>query len=314
MISEIYPWQQQQWQQLELALTSGRLAHAMIFVGPKGTGKNDLAIFLASKILTSKSQQFLGLIEADTHPDLLRLGLSQNSKVIKVDDLRDFISKTALSPKIADQKVAIIDNCEMMTKSSANNFLKVLEEPIGKTSFILISHQQQEIITTILSRCQRFIFPEPNYQIALKWLSNYEIKNPELALGMSNQAPVLAKDYQNLNIEKLYLEILDKFNKLNFQDIFATSRSWSSLSKLVTSNQILSWWQSLINELLKKSLNNKYPLPKIYQQFKHNPETMSLIRFYDQLSAAKIMLKTNISPRLLFDDLLLSWHGIWQKN
>ncbi len=131
---------------LEKAMNNGKLAHAYVFAGPEGVGKQTIAKNLAAQMLEMHS---------DFHPDFLEV-MSQDG--IKIEQIRDLTYKLALKPYQAKYKVALINNADEMSIEAANGLLKSLEEPKSYTYIFLITSNPNKLPKTILSRCQKINF------------------------------------------------------------------------------------------------------------------------------------------------------------
>ena len=140
--------------QLKGALASGRLGHAFLFCGPRGTGKTTCARILSRELNKVKgdSTEQLGL---DTFLDVIEIdGASNNG----VDDIRTLRDNVQLVPMSGGYKVYIIDEVHMLSESAFNALLKTLEEPPEHVKFILATTNPDKLPVTVLSRCQRFNF------------------------------------------------------------------------------------------------------------------------------------------------------------
>jgi DNA polymerase-3 subunit gamma/tau len=152
-------------QTLSQAVAHGRLAHAYLFSGPRGTGKTSTARVLA------KAVNCLGRIEGTGDPDgtcnicvaieqasfvdLIEVDAASNRGIDEIRDLRD---KVHFAPGQGVYKVYIIDEVHMLTDAAFNAFLKTLEEPPPHAIFILATTEPHRLPATIISRCQRFDF------------------------------------------------------------------------------------------------------------------------------------------------------------
>lgn len=142
---------------------TGRIAHAYLFCGSRGTGKTSTAKILARAIncLNPRNGDPCGECEvcrrmqAEEYMDILEFDAASNSRV---DDARDLLEKANFPPQFGRYKVYIIDEVHMLSTSAFNALLKTLEEPPEYLVFILATTEPYKLPATILSRCQRFDF------------------------------------------------------------------------------------------------------------------------------------------------------------
>ena len=144
------------------ALSTGKIAHAYLFAGPRGTGKTTMAKLLAKALncehgigcQCNECKNCIAINEG-THPDVLEIDAASNNGV---DEIRDLIDKVKYGTILGRYKVYIIDEVHMMTSGAFNALLKTLEEPPEHVIFILATTEPHKILPTILSRCQRYDF------------------------------------------------------------------------------------------------------------------------------------------------------------
>ena len=150
--------------ELSEILKSKKIPHALLFTGPKGTGKTSAARIFAKAINCLKPQksgepcnQCLNCVEITngTALDLIEIDAASNRGI---DDIRDLREKIKLSPSRCPYKVYIIDEVHMLTNEAFNALLKTLEEPPTHAIFILCTTDPQKLPATIISRCVKFNF------------------------------------------------------------------------------------------------------------------------------------------------------------
>jgi DNA polymerase-3 subunit gamma/tau len=150
-------------QTLRHAVAGGRVAHAYLFCGPRGTGKTSTGRILAKAINCLKPEQgepcnsceLCKAINEGSAPDIIEIDAASNRGI---DEIRDLREKVNYTPNLARYKVYIIDEVHMITKEASNAFLKTLEEPPPHAIFILATTEPHKVLATIMSRCQRFDF------------------------------------------------------------------------------------------------------------------------------------------------------------
>ena len=145
------------------ALETGRIAHAYLFAGPRGTGKTSTAKILAKAVNCehgptpnpcNKCQNCVRINDG-TSMDVFEIDAASNRGI---DEIRDLREKVAFAPVNGRYKVYIIDEVHMLSTSAFNAFLKTLEEPPAHAIFILATTEKHKILPTILSRCQIYDF------------------------------------------------------------------------------------------------------------------------------------------------------------
>lgn len=145
------------------ALETGRIAHAYLFAGPRGTGKTSTAKILAKAVNCehgptpnpcNKCQNCVRINDG-TSMDVFEIDAASNRGI---DEIRDLREKVAFAPVNGRYKVYIIDEVHMLTTEAFNALLKTLEEPPPHVIFILATTEPHKIPATIHSRCQRFDF------------------------------------------------------------------------------------------------------------------------------------------------------------
>lgn len=175
------------------AVKEGKVGHAYLFCGPRGTGKTSMARLLARAVNCEdkenapcgKCENCLAAVNG-THPDIIEINAANETHV---EDIRDLIERARLAPMMGHHKIYIVDEVHQLSSSAASALLKTLEEPPEHVIFILATTDPQKLLPTIISRCQRFDFGK---------IKNEDIKNHLLYVAKQ----------ENVNLEEVAAEKL----------------------------------------------------------------------------------------------------------
>lgn len=148
---------------LKNQITSGRISHAYLFCGPRGTGKTSTAKVFAKAINCLDPEDgnpcghchVCSVIESENNMDVIEIDAASNNRV---DDIREIGDKVKYPPSAGRYRVYIVDEVHMLSTSAFNAFLKTLEEPPQHIVFILATTEPHKLPATVLSRCQRYDF------------------------------------------------------------------------------------------------------------------------------------------------------------
>jgi DNA polymerase-3 subunit gamma/tau len=152
---------------LQNAVEQGKVHHAYLFVGSRGTGKTSMAKILAACLNCVNGPTVTPCGECDscvaiasaTSLDVIEMDAASNNSV---DDIRDLREKVAYAPVSGRHKVYILDEAHMLSSQAWNAFLKTLEEPPPRTIFVLATTEAQKVLPTVVDRCHRFDFARPS--------------------------------------------------------------------------------------------------------------------------------------------------------
>ena len=160
-------------QTLKNQIKSGRVGHAYLLTGGRGTGKTSTAKILARAINCLNPQDGEPCNECEickanlegTLTDVIEMDAASNNSV---EDIRSIKEKINFLPTLAKYRVYIIDEVHMLSTGAFNALLKTLEEPPEHVKFILATTEPQKLLATILSRCQRFDFKKISNEDLIK--------------------------------------------------------------------------------------------------------------------------------------------------
>jgi DNA polymerase III subunit gamma/tau len=151
---------------LSNAVEQGKVHHANLFVGSRGTGKTSMAKILAAclncvdgpTVSPCGSCDSCVSIASATSMDVIEMDAASNNSV---DDIRDLRERVAFAPVSGRHKVYILDEAHMLSSQAWNAFLKTLEEPPPNTIFVLATTEANKVLPTVVDRCHRFDFRRP---------------------------------------------------------------------------------------------------------------------------------------------------------
>jgi DNA polymerase-3 subunit delta' len=307
----VFPWQQQQWQHLSRLKSENRLPHALLFTGQVGTGKtifaDQFSRALLCQQLTADHQpcdacHACRLIQGRAHPNVMWLEPEKAGQAIKIDQVRavaDFINQSGLQ---GDYRVVIINPASNMNINAANALLKTLEEPTPNALLILIGNESGRLPATILSRCQRVVFPCPDKADALQWL-RAELKDnaadADLLLSIAEGAPLAALQLQQENVLTLQKELTATLMDLSQQkaDPVKAAAKFQEHDLLRLIDLMLRW----LTDVLKKELSATEVTTSTH--INHHVKLMDHI----QSLRTQVCRGLNLNKQLVIESIFLKW-------
>ena len=321
---------------LEHEVTSGNLAQALLFCGPKGVGKTSCARILAKRI-----NELHSAAEENYELNIFELDAASNNKV---DDIRQLIDQVRFAPQIGRFKVYIIDEVHMLSTAAFNAFLKTLEEPPAHAIFILATTEKHKVLPTILSRCQVFDFKRIGIQDIVSHLEFVALREGVVAESealhlIAEKADGALRDslsiFDRINafsqgeeityqLVRENLQILDRdiffqtLNDLKNADASAIFLQVNSVLELgFDLNLFVSGLASHVRDVLMAKHSetiNIMELPdSIKDRYRHESGAMDLKflgRALRLLSKCDIQYRDSSSPRLLVEVTLLEIAGL----
>jgi len=315
-----YEWQKPQWNDFYERIVNDTLPHAFMVVGQEGIGVDALAMAMGQYLLCLSPLKNVAcgrcrgcqLMQSETHPDLLILTPEEKGKQIKVDQIRktgDFVNQTAQQ---GGYKVVVLSPTEAMNINAANALLKNLEEPAGKTVFILVANQLNQVLPTIRSRCAKISLTLPSSKDALAWLSSIGIDDAEDLLEEAMGAPILAKQWCEGGIMEERRDFVRGLAQIADRAIepLVFAKKWSNYDPLMMVNILMRCVDILIKQKMADQGFADY-YSSIVRALEACP-TQILFRMRERLCEQKsyLLASANLNPALFVEELTLDWHAL----
>jgi DNA polymerase III gamma/tau subunit len=299
----IYNWNiighDKQLKMLEADIESGNLAHSYLLYGAGHVGKYTVAKKLAS--ILQCENNFCGVcptciqIRKGIHLDTMEY--ENNKEALKIDQIREIISRCNMSSQ-SRYKVVVLQSIGRMTVEASNALLKTLEEPPGRTLFIMTTSNVQEVLPTILSRSRlikfhlfsteflanklRELYPESTEE-TINQVAKLSLGRAGRALDLMNQPEMLAY------FLKLYKDTLYLLDTDNIVEKFAY------VENLVEDEKMKNDFLNVMTHVLRNKMLEANP----------GRERKGFIEMAAKVQEAFILLKKNVNARLVLENLML---------
>ncbi len=318
------PWLQSGWSQLSLYINQNRIPQALLMIGNKGIGKQQLAEQFSQSLMCFSPQadaMFCGkcqsciLFNAKTHPDYIFIAPEEAGKAIGIDAVRQLTAKLALKPQYESYRLVVINPADSLNNASANAFLKYLEEPTERTCLILITDKPSKLPATIRSRCQKLPISVSDEKLAKAWLKQQGVtEKVELLLKMSQGSPLMAKQLFDEDAVSLRTDIFSQWLKMakaetNFVVI---AEQWNKLDKAAM-NLLLLWLIDWVADMIKLSHHRdtaeivSLDLKTSLQEMAERLDLKGLYKYYDFLLLSRKRLDTQLNRQLMCEEILIQW-------
>ena len=316
---------------LERGLSQGQLSHAYLLVGPPQVGKGALAMKMAQAVNCLQDSPPCGecascnRIQRGIHADVQVIAPAADERTgrmrteIGIDQVRDMERTAALGAYEGNHRVFIIDGVEKMSLEASNALLKTLEEPPSGVIFLLLSSQEDDLLSTIRSRCQRLeVKPLPEKEMVDLLVSEHGLGAEDaellarLSAGRLGWALTAAREPRILGERQQKLDDLMDALESGAERRFRISQELASLQSRnrgavqETLALWLSWWRDLL--MLKEGkpeLVANRDCMKALEEKQTKFSTDQVVAVIKETVATKERLMQNASPRLALDVLML---------
>ena len=316
---------------LKPGVESSALSHAYLFIGPAHVGKMTLALNLAQALNCEADDR--PCLECDTcrkiaagsHSDVQVIGLDYNEdedaerKQIRNEQIDGILHDASLPPFEGKNKVFIIDGAELLSIGAANRLLKTLEEPEDKVTFILLTTDENRLLKTIVSRCQRIeLQPMPIAAETQALTEQFNIvpERARLLAGLSHGCPgwaiTAASDPEIMEERDSELDQITGVIKGNFEERFAyvfklaTGFTQNRQAIYDTLDRWQDWWRDmLLVKLGREEMITNIDRREELVTMSKNYNLSSVRNFIRSIAAAGLQLKQNEYQRLALEVLML---------
>ncbi len=340
LFSSLYPWQQQTWQRLQAMRV--KLPHALLISGRVGLGKLEFAQHLAKSLLCGPSHPdgeacnecpSCSWFNEGNHPDFCLISPEQDSDgsdddlpttkkttkksvIIKIEQIRELNQFLALSNHQHEGlRIVLVFPAEALNLASANALLKMLEEPPQNTIFLLVTHQPQRLLRTIVSRCQLINMLLPDEKLATDWLINQSVKDATSQLSYAGGSPLLAfKQAEEGSISSWQglaqsLSLGSKLNPFVSAPVFLSASLSASMDFALTALQ--KWCCDLLSCKLAQQVRYHTQYTSALQDLSKSVNLSLLLDFNHQLVAARRIANHPLNNELQLENMLLRYTQIF---
>jgi len=331
----VYPWQSDTLD--KLSSHRARLPHALLLHGNSGIGKFDFAMQLAKSLLClapssngESCQQCAscGWYEQNNHPDFRLLAPENDAEedadsspaskrttkksqisVVQVRELGSFLSLS--SHQSGGLRIVVIHPAEALNIASANGLLKMLEEPPAGVIFILVTHQINRLLPTIISRCQKIDMPMPAKKVALDWLQAQGQADAERLLDYAGGAPLNATRNANPGQALLNTDLFLQGKKL---DPFHAASVAVSQGMEVAIDALQKWAYDLLSCHLTNEIRYHNKHASAFQAMAKSVDLGLLLDFQRKLGEAKKSANHPLNNELQLETIFLTYTQLFMKK
>lgn len=314
------PWLAAAMLRFEARLARGQTPQALLIHGPAGIGRRHFGLALAARLLGSAWRPSLDVpaddLEGVPHPDYWNVGLADDSRVIRIDQIRELIQSLSLTSHRSGWKVGLIWPAELMNHNAANTLLKTLEEPPAATTVILIADAPARLPPTILSRCERIRLSAPTPAMALDWLASRHPDRPACgrALAFASGAPLMARGLLDGDggpgVSRLLGDLTDELQQVIDRKSTPTTvaRAWARRDAAIC----LRWLYLQTAELLRGPFRLASDPPSALPPLKIPGAALNMAAccaHLEQILEAQRLKDRSLNMEAMFADLLMWWYG-----
>lgn len=341
----IHPWLRELWQRLCAAQM--RLPHALLFAGPPGLGKRDLAEALAARLLCKaplEDGHGCGICPAcrlrlsGNHPDLLRIipesdaaaagdaeaaeqkadkTEKNKSMQIRIEQIRDLQQALAVTGHQSERRVVLVAPAEAMNVFTANALLKLLEEPPQGCTFLLLCDEPQRLLATIRSRCQQWRIAPPSREEVAQW-RQAQPQVSDALLAVNGGMPLDALRIAGQGGEALLTRFVRDVSGPAAEDPLKLAGQWESWVKSKDAQtagfgipELVDWMHRWVTDLTVMRLGGRmryFPQSHaIMERLCLRASVASVLNCYNEFSQIRRVSRHPLNIRLTLEDMLMRY-------
>lgn len=310
------PWLKAAQLKLREARALKRVPHSLLILSIPGLGAEALAAWFGATLLCELGGESpcgrcpsCQLLNADNHPDWHLLKLEEDAQQLKIEQVRELIEALSLKSYRGGYKVGVIESAEALNTSSANAFLKTLEEPTANTVLIMIARPSHRLPATIASRCLRLSLKRPESDMAKTWLAAHapQTKSWDAALSLCGGAPLEALHLDPAEVAALEEDMREGLKMLSAGTIDVTLMAERWLRS--RPDLRLHWLENWITQRVQAGLGGE-KMPQIAEPVRLSgtllkPKIRSLFELLDASREFRRLATTGMNQQLALEALLI---------
>jgi len=304
---------------IDQIIKSGNISHAYLFCGPKGSDRTEAALYFVKSLLCGQgisggcdSCSECTRINHGNHPSFITI--QPDGTTIKIAQVKELQRRFAYKSVDGNYQIYLIEDADTLSLEAANSLLKFLEEPIGSTVGILLAEQPEQLVSTIVSRCQIIRFRSINANNVFDAIVKQGVNEQQAGFLSkiwhdSDKIVELVTSEKFATIQKIVVQLNEDFLKSNHTYLLLLDREWfnkkpSGEDTEYLLDYLLYWFRELLVRELQ--LVDRYLFPEQeVMKYQHSFSVDNLQIWIADIIKMKQKLRYNLNAQLAIEALLL---------